>query len=356
MQDSAGSLQHRAGRVTLDDLAALNREIAVLVRAGLPLEAGLRRPADDFGGGAGRLAASLAEQTAAGRSLAEAVAAHGDALPPVYRAVVEAGLKSGRLSAALEAFADTAARVAELRRIAAQAAIYPIIVVSLAWMLLVFITSQVMPQYEWLHFGNRVWTPTLTGIDGRSLWLLALSVPAGLLAVAAIAWRKSGRAGGVAGPARYVRWIPGVGRAVLLSEQANFADLLALLLAYRVPLEEALPLAARASGARGLEAPADELAAQIAAGHPLTRQVAALRQLPPLVRTAFLNGAVDQSLLAGVRRAASVYRDRAAGWVGDVAIMLPVAVTLALGLGVVAIYCFLVLQPYAALMMDIFTW
>ena len=87
---------HQSRATTLDELTALNRELSALVAGGLPLEEGLRQIARDYGGGVSPLAARLAEETAAGKSLDQAIAAQGDALPPVYRAVVRAGLKSGR--------------------------------------------------------------------------------------------------------------------------------------------------------------------------------------------------------------------------------------------------------------------
>jgi general secretion pathway protein F len=342
---------------TLEDLAALNREMASLVRAGLPLEAGLRQVADDLRGGAGRLAARLAERTAAGMSLADAVAAEGDSVPPVYRAVVAAGLKSGRLSAALEGFAETAARVAELRRVGAQAAIYPFLVVSVAWIMAIFVLARVIPQYDWLDINDRFWVLPLELSDTRLL-ALALGVPVLALIVAIAWWRRTAKASSGGRESRFLGRIPGVRRAVGLSGQANFADLLATLLRCAVPIAEALPLAARASGAAKLEAPAAELAAQISRGEPLAARVTALREMPPLIRTALLNvhGDSENGMVVGLQRAATVYRERATAWVTDLAVLLPVAMTLAIGVGVVGMYAVLLLQPYFALLRELLSW
>src|SRR5688572_14630169 len=98
--------------------------MAALVRAGLPLEEGLAQIEEEFGGRPGDLASRLTDDMAAGRSLGEAIAAQGNALPASYRAIVTAGLRAERLPAALEGYADMAERIAELRRIAAQAGAY----------------------------------------------------------------------------------------------------------------------------------------------------------------------------------------------------------------------------------------
>src|SRR3954453_21823105 len=91
--------------LSLDHLVALNDEIAALVRTGLPLERGLRLAG---GGLPGRLRGTmtvLADGMSRGASLPAALEAERERLPRIYRAVVEAGLRSGRLSGALEGLA-----------------------------------------------------------------------------------------------------------------------------------------------------------------------------------------------------------------------------------------------------------
>ncbi|MBA3480391.1 MAG: type II secretion system F family protein [Pirellulales bacterium] len=342
-------------RITLENLAALNREVSALVRSGLPLEVGLQQVADEFGGGTSRLAARLAEETSAGKSLAEAVAAQGDSLPPVYRAVVEAGLKSGRLAAALEGFAETAARMASLRQIAGQAAIYPVIVMIVAWLMLVLVVTMVLPSYDVLDLPNRTWITRLR-VAPLAAWVLAMAVPLVILVLAASWWRASGIPTSAQHGRRWLQWIPGASRTATLGAQANFADLLHMLVSSRVPMTEALPLAAHASGAAALEQPAQELSTQLAAGHALNDQAALLRPFPPLVRTVLLSDANEEGLLAGLKRAAEVYRERAAGWLGDMAVLLPIGVTLGLAVGVVGVYALAILQPYFSMLKELTHW
>jgi general secretion pathway protein F len=340
---------------TLDDLAALNREMSAFVAGGLPLEEGLRQIARDYDGGVGPLAARLADETAAGKSLDEAIAAQGDAIPAVYRAVIRAGLQSGRLAAALEGFAETASRVATLRRIAGQAAIYPVLVFIVAWVMLLVLLQIIGPSYEWLELGNRPWF-TPFQMSSRTGWILGLTVPIALVMVAALWWRISAKASRIGQPRRWLRWIPGASRAETLGAQASFADILQLLLGCQAPFPEALTLAAAASGSVALTESAAELAAQIAAGHTLASHPDSLRKLPPLVRTALLTSTSESTLLASLRRAAAVYRERATTWLLDVAIYLPVGSTLVLGVFVVGIYGALILQPYFLTLYEISRW
>src|SRR3954468_5174792 len=97
-----------ASGISLEQLIALNDEMVALVRAGMPLERGLRAAGRDLSGKLGRVTSSLGERMGGGQSLPGALAAEGDRFPKVYRAVVEAGVRSGRLASALEGLAGYA--------------------------------------------------------------------------------------------------------------------------------------------------------------------------------------------------------------------------------------------------------
>lgn len=340
---------------TLDDLAALNREMSALVASGLPLEEGLRQIARDYGGGVGPLAGRLAQETAAGKPLDQAIAAQGESFPKVYQAVVLAGLKSGRLAAALEGFAETASRVAALRRIAGQAALYPLLVAIIAWVLLLSLLQIIGPSYDWLELGDRFWF-THFQLPPHTAEILKLAVPGALIVLAIIWWRASAKATRLGQPRRWLRWIPGARRAEELGSQASFADLLQLLLGCQASFPEALTLAGDASGSAALADSARELAVRLTSGQTLIDQPDALRKLPPLVRTAILTSTTESSLLASLRRAATVYRERATTWLLDVAVYLPVGATLLLGLIVVGAYGALIMQPYFLTLHELSQW
>ena len=93
---------------SLEELIALTDEMAALVRAGIPLEEGLTHVARDLARRPGRIAQMLATRMQGGESLLHVVSTSPDVFPPTYRAVVEAGLRCGRLPAALEGLASTA--------------------------------------------------------------------------------------------------------------------------------------------------------------------------------------------------------------------------------------------------------
>ena len=95
--------------ISLDELVALTDEMAALSRAGVPFESGLAQAARDLAKRPGLMAATIAQRMQQGESLQQVMADSPQIFPPVYRAVVEAGMRSGRLSVALEGLAMSGA-------------------------------------------------------------------------------------------------------------------------------------------------------------------------------------------------------------------------------------------------------
>ena len=131
--------------ITLDQLTALNDEIAALVRSGVPLETNLAEIGEDLPGTLGKITTLLAQRAGQGESLPELISKCSAQFPPVYRAVIEAGLRAGRLSAALESLSGSIRRLAETRRSMISAALYPFIVVILGWLSFAFFSGRLAP-------------------------------------------------------------------------------------------------------------------------------------------------------------------------------------------------------------------
>ena len=87
----AGLGAGNAGPISIDELGALNEEIAALARAGVPLERGLLRAGSDLSGSLKKITQALGSRLSRGESLPRALEAEKAAIPPLYRAVVEAG-------------------------------------------------------------------------------------------------------------------------------------------------------------------------------------------------------------------------------------------------------------------------
>ena len=132
---------------SLEQFVALNDELEALVRAGIPLERGLLAAAGDYRGRFGPMLADLARRLGAGERLPDALGQSFGALPAAYRAMIEAGLRSGRLADSLQGLARIGQAVVEARRTIALAFFYPLVVVSLAYGLTIFFLVAVLPRF-----------------------------------------------------------------------------------------------------------------------------------------------------------------------------------------------------------------
>lgn len=340
------------GAIGLDDLIALNDEIAALARAGLPLECGLLGFGAEVPGRLGTLATTLGQRLQQGQSLPEALAAEGNALPPTYRAVVEAGLRSGRLPAALEDLAGYARGFAELRRVIAQALLYPLIVLLFAYGLFLAFLTLLLPRLLDAFATFRIPVPGLAHAMrrlGQTALYWGPIVPLGLLALVGL-WVWTGRAGALRIGAG-LRWVPGLGPLLADWRASNFAGWLALLLGHGVPLPEAAELAGEASGDPALKDAAGRLAQATRRGEPAGQALrAASDPLPPLLGWLVVAGQDQGTLAPTLRQAAELYRRRALRRAETLRTLLPTFLLLLIG-GVAALaYTVLLFVPWTTLL------
>ncbi len=335
--------------ITLDQLVALNDEIAALVRAGVPLDRGLRSLGEDLPGRLGRFAAQLSERIARGESLTDALAEPTARLPRLYRAVIEAGIAAGRLPAALESLAGSLRRLAETRRSVVLSLTYPLLLFLLAWGLFALSASMLSPDlyrsFHDLHLSGGEWFRPVAHL-GHSARIWGPLGPVVLLALAWLAWLAS-KGAAVAQGVRTTwvfGWIPGLGRMLQLSRTAVFVEVLKLLIENRVPLDQAATLAAEAAGDARLSEAAADFAAAIRRGEPgLTTD---LPGLPPLLSWLIAGGQRNDTLLPALRHAADDYQRRAQYQAELSRAMLPVFVTSAISASIVIAYTFVFLAPY----------
>ena len=224
--------------MTVDDLLALNEEIAALVRAGVPLEQGLADLGADLPGRLGQAVTALAKRTARGESLEQALADQAISLSPAYQAVVQAGLRAGRLPAALEAVAASAHRTAETQHAAIVAVSYPLLVFSLVWLgLAVFsqtLAHSLAESFDAMNVPGRGVFAALAWL-GRWAWFWGPVVPIVLAVFVFLWWFACTRAAAVHSRRadRLLGWLPGMKRVLRFSRTATFLEILALLIENR---------------------------------------------------------------------------------------------------------------------------
>jgi general secretion pathway protein F len=333
-----------SGPITLNNLIALNDEIAALARAGVPLDRGLLAIGEDMPGRLGRIAQSLGRRLESGEDLAVAIGESGSEFPPIYRAVVLAGLRSGRLSVALEGIAKTARRVTEARRLMLVSLAYPFVVLFVASVVFYLTMSETVPvihdMLEDFEVAWPYWYVVLRWLADSILVALPWIWQVGMIVlIIFLIWLS--RASVLGG--RPGRKFSTIGRILQAGRMATFAETLALLLEQELPLADSLELACQSSGDRGLAAAGKDLAEAVRRGQPLSHLPVGF---PPLLGWMLMGGGQSNQLVATLRRLAENYRRRAASLSVWLTLYLPITLSAGVGGLVVGAYVLLAMAPF----------
>jgi general secretion pathway protein F len=338
--------------VTLPQLAALSDEIAALARAGVPLDRGLKELGRELPGRVGAMSIEISRRLEAGQPLDDIVGDLGARLPDAYRHVLLVGLKAGRLPAALESVAHTARRVSELRQSMGLALIYPLIVLSLTWVLGLFVMVQIAPVMVRMLTEFNVTSPEVEAVfESLVRWLpmWGVFVPVLFAIYLAWVWFRSGQAarGMDLHPLLSFGALATLARLQRAARGASLAELLVLLANSGVPLPDAVELASAAVGSKGIAAGGRELAQRLARGEAVGQLP---RGFPPLIAWTLAAGYSQPQLLRSLARTAEVYRDEVARRTQWLSFYAPLVLTILVCGGVVLIYAALTLGPWLAIM------
>lgn len=310
-----------------DDLLALNEELLALIRAGLPLDHGLRTLAQDVPGRLQPLANELAKRLEQGEELHSAIALMPTAGARVYAAVLAAGMRSGQPAAALQGIVTTARRTADFRRILSAELVYPIVVLLVGIALTWFSVSKIAGVQAKMSEQFGVSGPLVTGLQKayqqkslRNTVLLVVLVSG----VAVLLWLP--RRFGV-NPFRR-EYLRPMRTMRLWQSAAVLCELLALLIENNVPLPEALRLAGEATIWPPLTKSTRELADRLTRGETTLHSTWPL----PAAITWLLQRPDHRQLPAALRRESKHYvrrLDRAHRWYS---VYFPALTTMVVGI------------------------
>ena len=332
----------KIGRITLDDLHALNQELLTLTRAGVPLEPNLRRIAEDVPGRLGTLSQQLSDQISRGIPLSKALRDLAPDLPELYSTVLEVGEESSNISSALEVLVTIGRRLTALRRTVSNALIYPLAVVLIATVALVCFLSLTAPAQVALAENTGLapnrWLVFFTSF-GRGWWWIA---PIGLCLLAA-AWLFRLKNLSIFDSSLGNWWSMGVLSA---SRHAAFADVLAVLVGYGVPMPRALRCASRVVGDRNLTRLASQRANEIESGDKCDASKDVKPDPSPLFAWAMGTVRSGTQLSDRLRFAGRYYNDRVEQRLLSIQLWLPVVLTILLGVTCTVAYAAIVLGPW----------
>ncbi len=133
----------------LDDMVVFSQQMAVMIRAGLPLIEVLDILAEQTERRSlANVVRQIEKEVEAGSSLTEAMAKHPNIFGQFYISMVRAGEASGMLDTILDQVANYLERIASLQRKIKSAVMYPATVTIIAIGITVFLLLKVVPVFE----------------------------------------------------------------------------------------------------------------------------------------------------------------------------------------------------------------
>ncbi|MET0592173.1 MAG: type II secretion system F family protein, partial [Polyangiaceae bacterium] len=222
-------------RVGAADIAVLTRQLATLVRAGIPLVDSIAALVDQVEKEElKRVLTVVREKLNEGTSFAKALEQHPKAFPPIFVNMVAAGEASGTLEQVLERLADFMESQARLRSKVSAALAYPVLMMIIGSVLITVLMVAVVPKvtaiFDSLDRALPWYTQVLIGTSNFLAgywWLAGAMVGGGIWYFRR--WKKT--------PTGRMKWdticlkAPIFGRLLQMLAVARFAKTLATLLA-----------------------------------------------------------------------------------------------------------------------------
>ena len=347
MAARAPAAKGRGGRLSAKTLALTTRQLATLVSVS-PVEEALRtlalqadRPA------VRRVLEGVHAAVLEGRSLADAMGQQGQAFPPLYRAMVSAGERSGALQSIVERLADDLERDQQVRGKVVTALVYPavlaVVALGVVIALMVFIVPKVVDQFASMHQTLPLLTRLVIGLSDLMRnwgWLIALTL-AGVAAGVAAALRRP------AFRLRFDRWrlrAPLIGRLTRDLHGAKMARTLSTMIAAGLPVLEGLTITARTVSNRALRQATESMGEAVREGGGLSAAMRRADVFPPILVYMTASGESSGRLEPMLERAADYLEREFASFTAVMLSLLEPAVIVVMG-GVVALIVLSILLP-----------
>jgi len=272
---NAGDLLERFRRVKPDDLVIGTRQLSTMVSSGMSLLRALyvieEQTEND------KLCeawAAVRRDVEAGISFSGALGKHPDIFNELYVAMVQAGETGGILDQTLRRVADQLEKDAALRRMVKAAMVYPTLIASFAFLVLIALVAFLVPVFEKIFndFGGEL--PAITKltvwlshmITGR--WYVMIALVVGLIYVFRT-WKGSDR-GRIQWDRLKLKFPLKIGSIVQKVALARFSRTFSGLIAAGVPMLEAIDITGRTSGNRVVEMAMEDVRESVKRGGSLT--------------------------------------------------------------------------------------
>jgi general secretion pathway protein F len=273
-------------RVSSSDLALFTRQLATLVRAGLPLEESLlavsqqtEKPRVQS------IVLGVRAKVMEGHTLAAGFAEFPRVFPEIYRATVAAGEQSGHLDNVLERLADYTESREQIRQKILAALLYPIVLTIMCFVIVSFLLVFVVPKVVSVFESTKAKLPLITrALIGTSDFFRVYGIYVLIGAILAAwlfqRWQRDPKA-----KRTFHSWqlhVPVLGKMVRGFNTARFTRTFSILSGSSVPVLEAMRIAGEVVTNLPMRDAVTDAAARVREGAPIGRSLATSRLFPPM--------------------------------------------------------------------------
>ena len=308
------SLSKKGGNVTTKDVVVFSRQFSTMVNAGLPILQGLTIVAEQAENPDFRIVMTkVRDDISNGIPLSEAMAKHPKAFNTLYVNMVKAGEQGGILDVIFERLSEYLEKAEGVARKVKSAMMYPIVVMSVAVMVVIFLMVKVVPTFRdvFSSFGAKLPWPTQLVIDiseflssKKALLLFVFAIG---IYIAVTMYRKTKT--GAYNWDKMILKLPVFGNLARKASVAKFARTLGTLVKSGVPIMDALETVAKTSGNLVIERAVLNARDSVREGKTLTQPLKESKVFPPMVTQMINVGEETGALDTMLSKIADFYED-----------------------------------------------
>jgi len=295
------------------DLALVTRQLATLVKSGLPLEEALLAVSQQTDKPrVHSIILGVRSKVMEGHTMADGLADFPGSFPEIYRATVAASEQSGHLDAVLERLADYTDNRQLMRSRTLSAMLYPVMLFVVCVAIVFFLLVSVVPKVVDVFRTSDAQLPLLTqllitGSDfmrAYGIWLVIGIAAAGYLFMRWLRIESNRRQWH-----RFLLRLPLIGKVVRGSNTARFARTLSTLTSSTVPVLEALRISSEVVTNLPMRAAVADAAVRVREGAPIGRSLGVSKLFPPMMIHLISSGESSGELDTMLERSA-VHQER----------------------------------------------
>lgn len=336
----------RKVRVRAKHLAMFARQFTTMINAGLPLVRALSAMIEQTDHPELRKVLPIVRaDVQAGRSLSQAFARHEEVFPALVVGMVGAGEVSGDMHSAFAQIAENYDKEAKLRSKIVSAMTYPVIVLSLAVILVTGMLVFIVPRFEAVFKslgGELPWaTQMLIAVSRSMVYVVPIMLTLGFMFT--LWWRKNRnerRVRAFIDPLKLR--IPVFGKFFQKIAVARFSRTLASLLNSGVPILQSLEIVATTAGSYVISRATADVRDAVRGGRPVHSTMSEHKVFPPLVNQMIATGEETGALPEMLNKVAEYYErevDTGSDQLGSlIEPMLLIVLALIVGSMVLALY------------------